>query len=252
MKLLITSGGTKIPIDTVRHIANMSSGTFGSKIAYEALRAGHQVDFFHAKGSKTPFLIHENLAEIDYQFNNGRAGFDALIERMHAVKQDTEKYKPVYKETTYDSFSTYLLGLEKLVKTTNPDVIILAAAVSDYGVDNFVDGKIRSKDSDMCIRLKLLPKVISKVKTWAPNAYLVGFKLLVNSTESELVENAMKSIETNGCDMVVANDLRDIKNSAHQVFIVKPNKSPIMYHSASNITNANYLASKVVQQATER
>ena len=37
MKVLITSGGTKVPIDTVRHIGNMSSGTFGAKIAFQLL-----------------------------------------------------------------------------------------------------------------------------------------------------------------------------------------------------------------------
>ena len=35
MKILITSGGTKVKIDQVRHIGNMSKGTFGSKIAEE-------------------------------------------------------------------------------------------------------------------------------------------------------------------------------------------------------------------------
>jgi phosphopantothenoylcysteine synthetase/decarboxylase len=43
MKILITSGGTKIPIDTVRDITNMSTGTFGTKIAEECLRKGHDV-----------------------------------------------------------------------------------------------------------------------------------------------------------------------------------------------------------------
>ena len=33
MKILITSGGTKVPIDRVRSITNMSQGTFGSRIA---------------------------------------------------------------------------------------------------------------------------------------------------------------------------------------------------------------------------
>ena len=41
MKVLITSGGTKVPIDTVRHIGNMSSGTFGAKIAFQLLELGH-------------------------------------------------------------------------------------------------------------------------------------------------------------------------------------------------------------------
>jgi len=55
MKVLITSGGTKVPIDKVRFITNMSSGTFGSRIALEALMTGNDVIFLHAEKSKTPF-----------------------------------------------------------------------------------------------------------------------------------------------------------------------------------------------------
>jgi phosphopantothenoylcysteine synthetase/decarboxylase len=33
MKILITSGGTKVPIDSVRHIGNFSTGRYGSEIA---------------------------------------------------------------------------------------------------------------------------------------------------------------------------------------------------------------------------
>lgn len=241
MKILITSGGTKIPIDTVRHIANMSSGTFGSKIAYEALKAGHQVDFFYAKGSKTPFSINVNF----YPLN--RDGVIREIAKIENIKYDALLYGCKYSESTYDNFESYMSNLEKQINTVKPDVIILAAAVSDYGVDNFVDGKIRSKDSDMCIKLKLLPKVISKVKSWAPNAYLVGFKLLVNSTQEELIENAKKSIESNGCNMVVANDLRDIKNNDHKLIIVKPNKEPYMYYH-NGCMHENALAQAVINQ----
>ena len=49
MKILITSGGTKVPIDRVRSITNMSCGTFGSRIAdafysneHEELRIGKE------------------------------------------------------------------------------------------------------------------------------------------------------------------------------------------------------------------
>jgi phosphopantothenoylcysteine synthetase/decarboxylase len=37
MRVLITSGGTKVPIDGVRDITNMSHGNFGAKIAREFL-----------------------------------------------------------------------------------------------------------------------------------------------------------------------------------------------------------------------
>jgi phosphopantothenoylcysteine synthetase/decarboxylase len=35
-----------------------------------------------------------------------------------------------------------------------------------------------------------------------------------------LVEAARQSIKKNGCDMVIANDLRDIKNDDHRALVV--------------------------------
>ena len=243
MNILITSGGTKIPIDRVRHIANMSSGTFGSKIAYEALKLEHNVGFFYAKNSKTPFTFNSNLIQL------GRDNLLKEMSRLESIKYDMFMYGSKYNEWTYDSFDTYMSELERMISQTIPDVIILAAAVSDYGVDNYVDGKIRSKDADMTIRLKALPKVISKVKQWAPNARLVGFKLLVDSTDNELVERAYESVKANGCDMVVANDLRDIKNNAHKLIIVKKDGSTSTYVSDSD--DENKLARIVVTEATK-
>jgi len=61
MKILITSGGTKVKIDDVRHIGNMSTGKFGTEIARECLLAGHDVTLLRAKNSKS--LVNK---EIDF------------------------------------------------------------------------------------------------------------------------------------------------------------------------------------------
>ena len=63
MKILVTSGGTKIPIDRVRDITNMSKGTFGSKIATELLKLNQEVYFLKAKGSRSPFKVEIDLAK---------------------------------------------------------------------------------------------------------------------------------------------------------------------------------------------
>lgn len=233
MKILITSGGTKVPIDKVRHIMNMSTGTFGKKIAESALNYGHNVDFFYAENSKTPFTFNKNLFNKDINKSLLVKEFENTVDRLLM-------YGKKYNERSYSNFDTYMNGLFKYINDVKPDVIILAAAVSDYGVDNYFDGKVRSKDSQLTIQLKALPKIISKVRSFAATSYLVGFKLLVDSTDQELIENAQKSINNNGCDMVVANDLRDIKNNDHKLIIVKPNKEPITvkqttdYYSLSN------------------
>lgn len=185
MKILITSGGTVVPIDAVRKICNMSKGTFGSKIGDSFVDAGHAVTFLMAKGSKTLKRVGEDRAGI------------CLYE--------------------YETFDDYEKMLFKLLGY-EPDIVVLAAAVSDYGVENYVDGKIRSKD-ELVIRLKPLPKLISKVRDYVPNAVVCGFKLLVNSTDNELEDACMDSLIKNRLNLIVGNDLRDIKNNNHKLMI---------------------------------
>lgn len=191
MKILITSGGTKVKIDMVRHISNMSKGTFGSHIAESfAVSSRRNTDckikFLMAKGSKYP-----QLTDI-----------------------------PWITFAEYETFDDYSRELFAILNDFKPDIVVLAAAVSDYGVENYVDGKIRSKD-ELVIRLKPLPKLISKVRDYVPDAVICGFKLLVNSTDKELSDACIDSLIKNRLDLVVGNDLRDIKNSNHKLMIYR-------------------------------
>ena len=149
MKILITSGGTKIPIDRVRSITNMSKGTFGSRIAdaffdegLEAFRVGNEyrnpidkITFFMAKGSKLPTSQSIN---------------DEIYE---------DGYRPI-EYVEYSTFDDYKNGIEKLLTEETYDIIVVAAAVSDYGVANYYDGKYRSREDDMRIKLVKLPKIL--------------------------------------------------------------------------------------------
>jgi phosphopantothenoylcysteine synthetase/decarboxylase len=59
----------------------------------------------------------------------------------------------------------------------------------------------------------------------APDAVICGFKLLVDSTEDELLEAMRKQVDESGVDLVVGNDLRDIKNDDHQLLVVSRHDS---------------------------
>ena len=216
MKILITSGGTKIPIDRVRSITNMSKGTFGSRIAdafYTKLLNdqvmnrdfNHKITFFMAKGSKRP--MRQN---IDNEY------FDSGADIMKYVE--------------YSTFDEYKAGIEKLLSEEKFDIIVVAAAVSDYGVANYYDGKYRSREDDMCIKLVKLPKILPIMRKLAPDAVICGFKLLVDSTTDELL-NAMKNqIVESDVDLVIGNDLRDIKNDDHILTVMsKYNHVPREY-----------------------
>jgi len=184
MKVLITSGGTKIPIDSVRSITNMSKGTFGSQIAevfYKNMRNEDELIFLYAKDSKTPNTSN------------------AVLPRDRHIQ--------------YETFWEYNDILKKLLLKEQPDIVILAAAVSDYECEQVVDGKIRTKD-ELIIKLKPLPKVISEVRDLVGDKVVIcGFKLLVNSTEDELRRAAAASIRNNRLDFVIANDLSTIKDT---------------------------------------
>lgn len=234
MKILVTSGGTKIQIDKVRDITNMSKGTFGSKIASELLKLGHEVIFFKAKNSKSPFQFDYNF------FGKVSLAREAFNKKVDFVNQ----YYSRYTELEYGTFNEYREILERIIKFNQPDIVMLAAAVSDYGVENPHDGKIRSNDL-LTIKLVQLPKIIHLVKTWHPNCKLVGFKLLVGSKEYELVDAAKRSIAENGCDMIVANDLADIKDGKHKVHLVFPKTDTLLYET--DPTDSNFLARKVAE-----
>lgn len=205
MKVLITSGGTKIPIDQVRHIGNMSSGTFGAKIGTELLqmRRVDKLIFLGAVGSKTPMSM-----TVDF---NKNPDFEKQIGDFWNLWNFYRTYSGKYTEVHFKTFDEYHQQLETLCKQEQPDVVILACAASDYGVNNPLPGKMRSNEQERTIQLSVLPKLIGKVKEWCPSTRLVGFKLLVNSDLPDLVDAAWKSLEDNQCDLVVANDLRDIK-----------------------------------------
>ena len=218
MKILITSGGTKIPIDRVRSITNMSRGTFGSRIAdaffYKGLEAFRSEDkenaiekitFFTAKNGKLPTAQSLN----DETYEDGYRPLDII---------------------GYSTFDDYKSGIEDLLKKETYDIIVVAAAVSDYGVANYYNGKYRSREDDMCIKLVKLPKVLPIMRKLAPNATICGFKLLVDSTEDQLLEAMQKQIAESNVDLVVGNDLRDIKANDHRLLVLsKSDMSPRRY-----------------------
>jgi len=219
MKILITSGGTKVPIDRVRSITNMSHGTFGSRIAdaffdegLEAFRTGNEygnpiekITFFMAKGSRKPTL--QSLNDDTYE----------------------DGYRPI-EYVEYSTFDDYKSGIEELLKKETYDIIVVAAAVSDYGVANYYNGKYRSREDDMCIKLVKLPKILPIMRKLASNAVICGFKLLVDSTEDELLDAMKKQMSESDVDLVVGNDLRDIKANDHKLTVIsKSNSTPRTY-----------------------
>lgn len=214
MRFLVTSGGTKVPIDRVRDITNMSKGTFGSRIAKQALIADMEVDYLVSQDGKSPFSM-----TIDYGRGADPTTMLKAMQELHELNLFVGQHNSLYSEFRYRNFNDYAASLQAILEDHQPDVTILAAAVSDYGIGNYTDGKIRSGSSKV-IELIDYPKLIHQVKAWCPTTFLVGFKLLVGATQEELVTAATHSIITNRCDLVVANDYESLKAGAHELILV--------------------------------
>ena len=88
----------------------------------------------------------------------------------------------------------------------------------------------------MCIKLVKLPKVLPIMRKLAPNATICGFKLLVDSTEDELLDAMKRQISESNVDLVIGNDLRDIKNDDHQLLVIsKHDANPRKYKKPDNV-----------------
>lgn len=213
MNVLITSGGTIIPIDDVRRITNMSSGKFGSKIATAFLKNKTHTIHLHSKDGVSPFNISLNLMEKNINIQE-------LNDEISNKHDFWYNYRMYYSEHIFRTFDQYQTSLKSLLEDHKPEITILSAAISDYGM-NATLGKISSNEDEIILRLKKLPKVINKVKEWYPETYLVGFKLLSGSTHDDLINAATKLEKQSNADLIVANDLNDLKAGNHRLYLIK-------------------------------
>ncbi|KAI8847430.1 DNA/pantothenate metabolism flavoprotein [Chytridium lagenaria] len=224
--VLVTSGGTTVPLEsqTVRFIDNFSAGTRGATSAEMFLELGYAVIFLHRQFSLQPYSRHYTHSK------NCFLDYLTLTEdgKMEVVPQYTEKMKDVlYKYTkaknerllemiSYVTVNDYLFLLRTITKIMaqlkEDAMFYLAAAVSDFFIpqSRMTEHKIQSGDGDLQLTLDQVPKVIAPlVKEWAPNAFVVSFKL--ETDPSILIEKARKSLSRYGHQIVIGNILSSRK-----------------------------------------
>jgi phosphopantothenate-cysteine ligase len=215
MNVVVTGGGTRAPIDDVRAITNTSTGRFSAAITEALLERGATVWHVHAPGALLPF---GRDAAIDLD-----GDLDAELDRLRALHRRARRLRtrlrlmPLAGATVAD----YAATLHRLLTTRSIDAAVLAMAVSDYE-PTAAPGKLDSGRDTLTITCRPTPKVIRLVKDWAPDLFLVGFKLLSGVPEAELIAAARRSLEASRADMVVANDLKTVQVGRHTVHLVRP------------------------------
>ena len=165
LKVLVTAGPTVEPLDPVRYLTNRSSGKMGYALARAARLRGADVMLVSGPTGLRP------PQDVNY------CGVKTAEEMRQAV---------------LDSISQY-------------DVIIKAAAVSDYRPRDKADQKMKKGKERQMLELVKNPDILADLGSMKGDSarILVGF-----SAETEdLVVNAAQKLEKKNLDMIVANDV---------------------------------------------
>ena len=167
-KVLVTAGPTIEKIDPIRIITNHSTGKTGVLLASELVSAGAKVTLVYGPGITEP--------------------------------PKGAKIIPV--QTVTDMFNEVKKQMKKKF-----DIVILAAAASDYIPKNQYSKKIKSTRNSLTVELKKAPKIIDHIKKLQKDAFLIGFKAETDISKKELAIRAKQKLRDSKADMIIANDI---------------------------------------------
>lgn len=159
--LIVTAGATEEPIDSVRFISNHSSGKMGIAIANAALDRGAKV-----------ILIHGRVSE-----------------KLPSSSTN------IYAKTTEDMYNKVIEFLPAA------DIIVKAAAPSDYKVKNYSKEKIKTESLSLELEKNVdIASEVGKIKG--------DKKLIIFAAEtSDLLKYANLKLKEKNANLVVANDV---------------------------------------------
>ena len=160
--VLVTAGPTREPIDPVRFITNYSSGKMGFALAEAAILKGAEVVLISG-----PNQIHKP-------------------EGVRYIEVTTAEQMREAIETEYK----------------NANILLMAAAVSDYKPIQIFHQKIKKSKSKIVWQLERTADILSLLGKNKEQRIHVGFAV---ETENE-VSNARKKLHSKNLDMVVLNN----------------------------------------------
>ncbi|MGB3160409.1 bifunctional phosphopantothenoylcysteine decarboxylase/phosphopantothenate--cysteine ligase CoaBC [Carnobacterium sp.] len=185
-RIIITAGGTKERIDPVRYITNDSSGKMGYSLASVARDMGAHV------------LLISATKQLKRPLGVDVVEVDSASEMLEAVMAE------------YDS----------------ADIVVMAAAVSDYRPKKQAAKKIKKSDESLTIELEKTTDILYQLGHTKKNQFLIGFAAETNNLEVY----AKEKLERKKADMIVANDVSKadvgFNKDTNEVTIFIPNSEP--------------------------
>ncbi|WP_407359723.1 bifunctional phosphopantothenoylcysteine decarboxylase/phosphopantothenate--cysteine ligase CoaBC [Microbacterium sp. LBN7] len=174
LRVVVSAGGTREPIDPVRYLGNRSSGRQGVALAAEAAARGASV-----------LLVAVNIAG------------DVLADARH----------PSVRIVTAGSAAELADAMADAA--ADADVLIMAAAVADFRPVAVSDRKLTKEGGGIpSIELVENPDIVaSLVAGRRPGQLVVGFAAETPEDQDELIARARRKQQRKGVDLLVVNEV---------------------------------------------
>lgn len=152
VRLLVTAGPTREPIDPVRYVSNRSSGKMGFAIARAAAEAG--------------------------------AGVTLISGPVHLATP-----KGVQRVQVETAAEMHTAVMREVAQT---DIFVAAAAVADYAPVEIAQEKIKKRNDNLELKLTKTPDILLQVAARVPRPFTVGFAAETEKLEAHAREKLEK------------------------------------------------------------
>ncbi|MFJ2504225.1 bifunctional phosphopantothenoylcysteine decarboxylase/phosphopantothenate--cysteine ligase CoaBC [Microbacterium sp. NPDC087592] len=192
VRVVVSAGGTREPIDPVRFLGNRSSGRQGAALAAEAAARGAEVT-----------LVAANIAG------------DVLAEARH----------PSIRVVSVGAAAELAEVMKR--EAAAADVVVMAAAVADYRPVEVSDRKL-TKEAGGVPTIELVENediVAALAAARKPGQLVIAFAAETPEDEAELLARAHRKQQRKGVDLLVVNEVgweRGFESAENTVHIFGP------------------------------
>ena len=174
-RVVVSSGGTREPLDPVRFLGNRSSGKQGHALAEAAARRGAEV----------------------------------VLVAANTVLPDPPGVEVVPVGTALELREAVLKAAD------GADAVVMAAAVADFRPATYADHKIKKADDGGAPTIELVrnPDVLAELSAHrgSPDQVVVGFAAETGDATGDVMAHARAKLARKGCDLLVVNEVGEAR-----------------------------------------
>jgi len=170
VRVLVTAGGTREPLDPVRFLGNRSSGKQGIAIAQAAAQRGAEVTLITAHVTE---IVPPGIAQVQVS---------TAADLARAVEE----------------------------RAADHDIVVMAAAVADFRAADVAETKIKKQPdtTELDVSLVRNPDILrSLVEHRRPGQIVIGFAAETGDANMSVEELGERKLAEKGCDLLVVNEV---------------------------------------------